>query len=178
MPKTIGFGDFLHVRTGIGDSDEALACFGGAHCFFHALVEILFEDVWFEGAAGFAGNDENRFGDVYVLFNRANLCGIGGIEDVELRMARNIPVGLLENFDTEAGTAHAQEHSVLKSSLVNFVGNLLELAFVRNLIVGNGQPAKPLVFVLVGPQRRVARPQALYFLPRFPVFKVFFYGLV
>jgi len=57
---------------------------------------------------------------------------------VELRMARNVTVSLLENFHAKAGTAHAQKHRVLKSSLVNFVGDLLELCFLRNLIVGYG----------------------------------------
>ena len=46
----IGLGHLLHFRAGIGYRHEAIANFFLAYLRFHALKEVLLEDVWFERA--------------------------------------------------------------------------------------------------------------------------------
>ena len=64
LAKAVRFGDFLHVRAGVGDGDETRSGFGGADGLLHALKEILLEDIRLERAAGLAGDDEDGFGEI------------------------------------------------------------------------------------------------------------------
>ena len=56
-----------------------------------------------------------------------------------------------------------------EAGLTNFVRELLEIAAVRNVVVGNCEPAEPTRFVLIRPKRGIASPQALHFLICLPV---------
>ena len=107
--KFVALGDFLHFRAGIGDGDEAIADFRVAHFFFYALEEILLVDVGLEGAAGFAGDDADGAGEIDFAFDGFDLRGIGGIEDVQLRVAVDFSKRHAQNFRTQAGAAHAEQ---------------------------------------------------------------------
>jgi hypothetical protein len=50
----------LHLRTWIGNRNETIPCFLFTDDFLDPCEEILFVNVGFERAAGFAGDDEQR----------------------------------------------------------------------------------------------------------------------
>ena len=74
MQKVVAFGHLLHLRSGVGDRDEVAADFIGADRLLRALEEILFEDVGFERAARFAGDDEQRLRNIDLMFEAFDLC--------------------------------------------------------------------------------------------------------
>ena len=59
----------------------------------HALEEILLVNVRLEGAAGFAGDDEERLGEVDFLFDVLDLRRVGGVKNVQAREAWSLPEG-------------------------------------------------------------------------------------
>ena len=107
----IPLGDALHLRTRIGDGDEPVADFFFADFRFHAVEKVLLVDVWFQSASGFAGDDADRAVEVYFFFDGFNLGGIGGIQDVELGVARDFAERHSKNFGTQAGAAHSQQQA-------------------------------------------------------------------
>ena len=58
MAEAICLSDLLHLRSGIGDGNKAAARFVGANGLFHALEEILLENIRLQRGAGLAGNNE------------------------------------------------------------------------------------------------------------------------
>ncbi len=168
----------MHFRARVGDGDEAAAGFVGANSLLHALEEILLIDVGFERAAGFAGNDEEGLGEIDFLFDGADLCRVGGIENVQAREARSLREGELRAPRAKAGTAHAEQKDVGEASGFDFSGEHRELRGVGNLIVGNAKPAQPFGLVIVGPEAGVELPEAPYFSAGTPVIKVFFYRTI
>src|SRR5207302_7233491 len=60
VTKLVAGGHLLKRRSRIGDSDEVLADPSVAHYLPHPLEEILFENVGFQRASRFAGDDEQR----------------------------------------------------------------------------------------------------------------------
>ncbi len=142
----------------------------------HLLVEILLENIRLKRAARFARDDEDRFRHVELLRQSADLRGIGGIENENLRIAVDFSVGEFHHFHAQTRTAHAQQHRMGETGLANLVCDLLEIAAVRNVVVGNREPAEPARFVLICPERGVASPQALHFLIRLPVVEGRFHG--
>ena len=68
VAEAVALGDLLHLGAGIGDGDEMAAGLV-AHGLLHALEEILFVDIRFECAAGLAGDDEERFGEIDFLLD-------------------------------------------------------------------------------------------------------------
>src|SRR5438270_2967146 len=99
--EVVVFGYLLHLRAGIGDGDEPAAGFICSHRLLNTLKEVLLKDVWFEGASGFAGNNKQRRGEINFLFERSDLGGIGGIENVQARKSINVPERHGQNFGTE-----------------------------------------------------------------------------
>ena len=63
-----------------------------------------------------------------------------------------------------------------EAGLTNFIRKLLEIAAMGNVVVGNREPAEPARFVLICPERGIARPQALHFLIRLPILEGHFHG--
>src|ERR1700722_3054757 len=177
IAEVVGLSDFLHVRAGIGGGDEALSGFGGTDRFGDQIVEKLLEDIGLKRAAGFAGHDEDRLVDVDILFDGADLRRIGRIQHVHLRTPRLVPVGLGENFDAQAGTAHAQQDAMGESSFLDVRGDFFQFVVLGDLFGDNGEPAKPFAFVGVGPKRSVFGPQTFHFVVFLPVFDVRGYGL-
>jgi hypothetical protein len=87
VTEAVRLSNSLHLRTWVSDRDEALPCLGSADDLLSLLEEILFENVWFQRAAGLTGNDEDRLGGIDLLFDGADLRRIGGIEDEKFRAA-------------------------------------------------------------------------------------------
>ena len=171
LSELVSLGDALHFRAGIGDGDEAVADFFFADLGFHAIEKILLVDVGFERAARFAGNDADRAAEVHALFEGFNLRGIRGIQDVKVRIARGLAEGHAKDFGTEAGAAHAEQQSVLETRLFNIGGDLFQLVNVLDLLLGNIQPAEPLVLVRARPKRGILLPKPLHFAVLLPILK-------
>src|ERR1019366_4235123 len=91
VAEAVALGDQLHLRAGICDRDKAAArlvfIFIRAHGLLHALEEILLVDVRFKRAAGFAGDDEERLGEINLLLDALDLRRIGRVEYVQAREA-------------------------------------------------------------------------------------------
>ena len=147
----------------------------GAHGLLHALEEVLLVDVGFERAAGFAGNDKERFGEVDLFFDAPDLRRIGRVEYVQAREAGRLREGQRQHFRTKAGSAHAEQQNVGEAAALDLVRERLQLGCVGKLFVGDAEPSQPLGLVFVGPERGVLLPEPSYFSRRPPVVKVFFY---
>jgi hypothetical protein len=59
-----------------------------------AVEKIVHENIGFERAAGFGGDDKQRLADINRLLDRLDLRGIGAVEHVEARPTRLPPEGL------------------------------------------------------------------------------------
>src|SRR5205814_7472640 len=75
----------------IGDSDESTAGFLLTDGLLHPLEEVLLEDVRLERRAGLAGDDEQRACEVDLPLEGADLPRIGRVQDVQLRVAVDLP---------------------------------------------------------------------------------------
>ena len=94
----------------------------------HPFEEILLEDIRFERGAGFAGDDEQRLGQIDFVFERLDLRRIGGIEHVQFGEAGDLAEGHRQNFRAQARSAHAQQQNVGEASaLYVFLGELAEI---------------------------------------------------
>src|ERR1700674_415562 len=108
VAEVVALGDQLHLRARIGDRDKAAArlvfilILIAADGLLHALEEVLLVDVGLEGAAGLAGNYEERFGEVKLFLDTPDLRRVGGVEYVQAREARGLPKGQGEHFRTKA----------------------------------------------------------------------------
>ena len=155
-----------------------LPALSAAHGLLHALEEILLVDVGFECAAGFAGNDKERFGEVNLFFDASDLRRIGRVEYVQAREARGLRIGQREHFRTKAGSAHAKQQYVGEPGALDLVGQVAKLGGAGELFVGDAEPAQPVGLVIAGPKGGVALPEPSYLSRRPPVVKVFFYRSV
>ncbi len=108
MAEVVVLRDVLHLRTRIGDGNEAISGFLLTNGFLHACEEILFIDVGFERAAGFAGDDEERVLQIDLCFDRLDLRGIGGIENVQLGKSVDFTEGEPQDFRAKARASHAE----------------------------------------------------------------------
>ena len=102
MAEALVLGEMMDLRAGVGDGDKAAAHLVGADNLPGAFPEVLLEDVWFEGSTRFTRNDEERVGEVELLFDRSYLGRIGGIEHEQLGKAVDLAEGKLHHFGTEA----------------------------------------------------------------------------
>ena len=93
MAEIIGLGHLLHLRFRIRDRNEVASCLVRADHLLRALKEILFEDVRFQRAARFAGNDEQRFSNINLVFEGFDLRWIRRIEHMQLRPAADFAEG-------------------------------------------------------------------------------------
>src|SRR5258708_40262336 len=120
FPEFIALGDLLHLGAGIGDGNELTADSIGADFRFHALEEILLKNVRFERAAGFAGNDAERFLEVECFLDGFDLYRFGGIENVHFREAGHLAECQAHDLRTEARATHAEYNRMLELALLYF----------------------------------------------------------
>ena len=80
----------------------------------------------------------------------------------------------LQHFDAQARSAHAQQQHVRESGRANILRDGLEARAIRNLLLGDAEPAEPFAFVGVGPKRSIASPEPLHFLAAFQSSSVVF----
>ena len=157
-PREALFGRrLLQRRAGIGHRDEAMSGLAGANRLGNAIEEIVLHRVGLGGAAGFAGDDEQSFGDIDGFFHRADLYGIGRIQHVQFREAGFLRKSFRQHLGAQARSAHAEHDGV---------GEGLPLHAPRKILVVGDigvacavQPAQPLVLILAGPDRSVLPPQ-------------------
>ena len=143
----------------------ATKCFAGLVRTAHragAVEEIIHEDIGLERAAGFAGDDEQRLGEVDRLFDGLDLRRIGAVEHVEARPAGLIAEGFAQHFRPQARPAHAQQHDIGEAALLYLRRKALQPADIGQFPLDDGEPADPFLLVRPGPQRLVAGPEPPY----------------
>ena len=146
------------ARSGICDRHELAACGFVADGSLHTIEEMLTQDARLERVSRFARDDEHRPCEIEVIRLHPNLCRIGGIEDVECRKAVQTAERCGQHVRAQAGTAHS-EYRVRETRLAHVVGDRFQVFELRELLIGNGEPAKPSTFVGSSPERRVVCPQ-------------------
>ena len=125
--------------------------------------EVLGEGGGFQGAAGFAGDDEERSVEVQTGFDAADGSGVGGVEDGEL--GRSLGPGNNGGHDLgrEAAAAHAE-----KDHVVNLFGNLgapgREVVDAGTHGFGHAQPAEAVGDLVLdegvlGPEGEIGGPE-------------------
>src|SRR5260370_41856695 len=77
---------------------------------------------------------------------------------MQFRKPIDFAEGLAKYFGAEARSTHSQEHDVRKGRGLNLFGELHKTRSCFLLLANDAPPAKPLVFIGAGPQRRIARP--------------------
>ncbi len=58
MPEAVGLGNLLHLRAGVCNRYKLLSSIRFTHSILHAIKEVLLEDIGFQRAAGFTGDNE------------------------------------------------------------------------------------------------------------------------
>ena len=74
-----------------------------------------------------------------------------------------------ENLRTETRSAHAQQQRMSEAHISNFSGKIPESCDCLLLLVNNIEPAQPLIFTVIRPERRIARPQSFGLLIVLPI---------
>src|SRR5215469_7622633 len=78
---------------------------------------------------------------------------------MQLGESGDLPKREPEDFRAKARPSHPQQKSVLESRLFYFGSEGSQVGTVRYLIIGNPQPAEPMIFVRTRPERGVRPPQ-------------------
>ena len=131
--------------------------------------KYLLEDRGLERGARFARHDEQRRRRIDPALERADLRRIGGVEHVQLGELRLPAKGPLQHLGAEARASHAEDQNVRAALAPRGFANAREPVQVRELAVGDPEPAEPLRLIAAGPQRRVARPEPPHLAVRLPV---------
>ena len=168
-PEFVAFGNRLHFRPGVGYGDEPAAGLRVANLRPHALKEILLEDIRLQRASRFAGDDANRPCQIQFLLKRPNLRRVCRVQHVQLGKPGDFAEGHSQHFRAQARSAHAQQQRVFEFFAFDFRGQPLEGLKLRQLLLGDVQPARPFPFVLAGPERRVSGPESAHLAVRSPV---------
>src|SRR6266436_2882793 len=74
-----------------------------------------------------------------------------------------------ENLGAETRSTHAQQQRLSEAFISNFSGKIPESCDGLLLLVNNIEPAQPLIFTFIRPERRIARPQSLGLLIVLPI---------
>ena len=78
---------------------------------------------------------------------------------MQLRKALGGAERLSDHLRTKARSTHAQQHGVPNARIGDLPGGLLQWTDVRQLVVGDVQPAQPALLIGTGPERGVFCPQ-------------------
>ena len=159
MSKAQLLGSLLQRGTGIGYRDEVFTGLIQASHRGDTVVKIFHENVGFQGAAGFGGDDEQRRAEIDRPFERPDLFGIGAVQHVEARPTRLPSEGLAEHFRPQARPSHPQQDNVGEPALLHLLSKVEQPLNIGQLSLHSVQPADPLVLVPLGPKRIVAGPK-------------------
>ncbi len=169
LAEFVGFRHLLHLGARISNRDEAVAGFLLAHLGFDSFEEILFVDIRFQRAPRFAGDDANRAPEIHFRFDSFDLRGVGGVQHVQLGKSLDFPKGHAQNFRTQAGAAHTEQQRVFETRLLHVRSNPLQNFEMRELLLRDGEPAKPIALVRSRPEGSILLPETHYFIVFFPV---------
>src|SRR5262245_12710982 len=97
---------------------------------------------------------------------------------MKLGMAELLSKRHLQNFGAEAGPAHAQQERMFETATDGVSGDLGQALQVGGLIFSHMQPAQPLIFLVAGPERSIAFPQAVDLIVVLPVLQRGIYRLL
>jgi hypothetical protein len=159
MSKAQLLGSLLQRGTGIGYRDEVFTGLIQASHRGDTVEKIFHENVGFQSAAGFGGDDEQRRAEIDRPFERLDLFGIGAVQHVEARPTRLLSEGLAEHFRPQARPSHPQQDNVGEPALLHLLSKVEQPLNIGQLPLHGVQPADPLVLVPPGPKRIVAGPK-------------------
>ena len=159
MPEPVAFGDLLHLRAGVGDGDEPAAGLLAAHELLDAGEKVLAEDVRLERRPRLARDDEQGVLQIDGALEGLHLGRIGRIEHMKLRKPVDLPERRSDDFRAEARSAHAEEQDMREPGAPDRIAYTDQALDVRELVVRDAEPPKPLRFILAAPQGRIATPE-------------------
>ncbi len=162
LAKAVLLGDELQLRARIGDRDKVLAGFPLTDDFLDPLEEVLLEDVRLEGVARLAGHDEEGGARICFPCVAADLCRIGRIEDMQLRITGHAAKGLPQHLRAQTRSSHSQQQHMLVTGPLGSLGDPAQLLQVCDPVLGDAEPVQPATLVHAGPQRGIARPQPVH----------------
>ncbi len=136
MPEAISLRHLLHLRPGIGDGNEMGAGLIRAYSFGCEVKEILLENIRFECASRLARNNEERLGDIDLIFKCLYLRRVCGIEDMQIGISGGPAKRHAQNLGTQARPSHAEQKNVLETRAPDFLGKIPQLHPVRDLLLG------------------------------------------
>ena len=80
-----------------------------------------------------------------------DLCGVGGVQDVEFRVSLLPAEGCGQNFRKEAGAPHSQQQQMGQSLPANILNKLLQVR-TEGRVLRQRQPAQPAAFIAARPE--------------------------
>ena len=160
MAESVGLGDLLHLRTGVGDGQKVAASLVGSHGLLHLGEEILLENVGFQCRTGFAGHYHQRLGEIDLVASGLDLHRISGVNDVQGREASLLAEGHGKHFGAKARSAHAQQQHGLESGSLHVGGKGGKGCQLFLAAFDDVDPAQPGFFALAGPEAGVLLPEA------------------
>src|SRR5207253_7974818 len=104
VAEAFGQRHLFEGRAWIGDRNKTLSCLGSTDHLVGALVKVIFEDIGFERAAGFARHKEERPCEIDIGFEPMDLRRLRRGEDMESTVAGFCAEGLLQDFRAAAPT--------------------------------------------------------------------------
>ena len=162
VPELGSLRDLVQLRARIGDRDEVAPRALLTHRPPDAIEEVVLEDVRLERGAGLARHDEEGLGRVQASLHRADLSGIRRVQHVQLGKARDPAEGHPQHLGAEARAAHPQEQDMVEAPRARVFLGPLEMIELRDLLLGDPEPAEPRGLVRARPQRGVALPEAAH----------------
>src|SRR5581483_8980066 len=101
---------------------------------------------------------EQGLANVDLVFEGLNLSRVGGVEHMQFGPAADLAKRHLQNFRAKAGSTHAEQKHMGESGSLHVFRKFLEVLDASRLIWDNTQPAQPVGFIRIAPQRRITLP--------------------
>ena len=132
--------ELLQWRSGIGDTDEILACLFASD-FFQLSIEVLEERIRFCCGAGFTGHDKEGLTHIGPRTHCGNGGRVGAVQDCQVKKASPNPERLPTDLRTKAASTHPQEKRMREPSISKFVNERANFCEMILHEIGSRQPA-------------------------------------
>ena len=169
MAEFVALGHLLHFGAGIGDGEKVTAGLVGSDSFFHLFEEVLLQDIGLKRGAGFAGDHDERFGEVDLVARGFDLRRVGGVDDVGRGKAGLRPKRHGQYLGTKTRPAHPEQKNGLKPGGHDVGGEGGMSGSVFLLALDDIDPSQPLFFAVAGPEGWVLLPEAVNLVVGLPV---------